>query len=220
MNRFLKTGLAAAASLASMAALTGGAQAASVDYTYQSTCTTNCSLISLTDGSSVSGSFTFNDALFAPNAIIGADSVLAFNVTLGSLVLSKSTATGGFAFDGTLGSDGTSFIVFSAFASTGSESAPNFGPSFGIATNNGTASLMGICIGIATGCEGGVLYIDQGANLGPATLTLAPSTTPTPNPSPTHISEPATLALFGFGLLGLMGLGAVRRRRITETSAA
>ena len=212
MKSIYRFGLAAAAILV-MAAGIGPADAASVTYTYNSTCSSAglfpptgvCSTVGLTDGDPVSGTLVFNDANFVPNGSVTVADLLSFDFSFGTFSISSSATAPVTAiewtFDGALGPDVAAFSTFNFFATTSIIPSPD-GPTVGAQDTLGFAG-VGHCAGVD--CQ----FATIGNTAAP--FLAGTLTTPSQNPSPTHIPEPATSALFGFGLLALGALGWRRR---------
>ena len=108
------------------AALIGGARTgqAAITFEYHNTCTGNCSIIGLSDGAPVSGSFSFNDAAVVADATLGSADVLNFALDFGDVDITSATALA-FFFSGTLNGAADAFSVFAVAASEGLD--PNYG---------------------------------------------------------------------------------------------
>jgi PEP-CTERM motif len=204
--RYLKSVLAGAATAACLLVLSPQAGAAPVTYTYDTTCINNCSNIGLADGAPVSGSIIFDDTNFAPAATITAADIISFDFTAGTFSVTNTTAIGGVNFDGLLAGDGQTFDQYVFVAAN--TFFPTTGQLFdleefaGGVTDNGFFAVNSYCT--APDCTNWTL--NSFALL--ATDPLVRQTV-TP-PPPTHVPEPGTLALFGFGLAAL---GFARRRK-------
>jgi hypothetical protein len=121
----------------------------------------------------------------------------------------------GLGFNGSVSGPGTAFaeIIEQAFAD---DARTDLLGSANVSTADGTSvNTLTFSRAVATAyLEKDILLNAFAPGITTATISIINqpinTTTPTPTPTPTPVPEPASLALFGAGLLGL---GAVRRRR-------
>ncbi len=208
-KHFLVAGFATAVLLV-VASDATTAQAGTITYDITADCRLNCAEFGLDLGDPIGDGFiTFDDANFAPGAILGTADVTAFAIDFGDISLDNTTAVGLF-FQGELRNDALTidFAEFVAAEALG----PDQGELITLRLGRVFASIDGAC------ADSDCIVVDPGSS--PANAKM-----PSVNLRPSSIEAPSHAAVPAPGGLGLMsvaliGLAVLRRRRSAAAPAA